>query len=84
MTDQPARVTPGEISDLLDQATRLMRDGGSLDVQIAYHEKKAMLLTRMAAYLDTAEAHQVAAQAWHDTATLARRRDTPAAQEVTR
>ena len=30
MTDQPARVTPGEISDLLDQATRLIRDGGSL------------------------------------------------------
>jgi hypothetical protein len=82
MTDQPARVTPGEISELLDQATRLTRDGASLDEQIAYHERKASLLTRIAADLDTAEAHEVAAQAWHYVGTLARQRET--APEVTR
>ena len=82
MTDQPAPVTPGEISDLLDQATRLTREGGTLADQIAYHERKASLLTRIAADLDTAEAHEVAAQAWHHVGTLARRRD--AATEVTR
>ena len=82
MTDQPARVTPGEISDLLDQATRLTREGTTLADQIAYHERKASLLTAIAAELGTAEAHEVAAQAWHYTATLARQRDT--VREVTR
>ncbi len=81
MTDQPARVTPAEISELLDQATRLSRQGGSLADQIAYHERKASLLTAIAAELDTAEAHEVAAQAWHYVGTLARSLD--AAQEVT-
>ena len=81
MTDQPARVTPAEISELLDQATRLTRDGATLADQIAYHERKASLLTVIAAELDTAEAHEVAAQAWHYVGTLARRRD--AAPEVT-
>ncbi|HEY2127658.1 MAG TPA: hypothetical protein VGH77_10780 [Streptosporangiaceae bacterium] len=84
MTDQPARVTPREISDLLDQATRLTREGGSLAEQITYHERKASLLTRIAAELDTAEAHEVAAQAWHHVGTLARRRDTETPAEVTR
>ncbi|HEX4659745.1 MAG TPA: hypothetical protein VH307_20350 [Streptosporangiaceae bacterium] len=75
MTDQPARVTPGEISDLLDHARQLMAGGASLDEQIAYHERKASLLSRCAADLDTAEAHQVAADAWHYVRTLATRRD---------
>jgi hypothetical protein len=70
MTDQPSRVTPGEISDLLDHATRLTRCGGSLADQIAYHERKANLLSRIADDLGTAEAHQVAAQAWEHLATL--------------
>ena len=41
MTDQPSRVTPAEISALLDQARRLITAGGSLDEQISYHERKA-------------------------------------------
>jgi hypothetical protein len=82
MTDQPARVSPGEISALLDHARQLSR-GSSLDEQIAYHERKASLLSRCAADLDTAEAHQVAADAWHYVRTLAARRDA-AAEEVTR
>jgi hypothetical protein len=74
MTDQPSRVTPGEISDLLDQAHRRTRDAPLAD-QIAYHERKALLLSRIAARLDTAEAHQVAADAWHYVGLLARQRD---------
>jgi hypothetical protein len=74
MTDQPSRVTPGEISALLDQARALARDAALAD-QIAYHERKACLLSRIAATLDTPEAHQVAADAWHHVAMLARQRD---------
>ena len=60
MTDQPARVTPAEISALLDHARQLAPDT-PLDEQIAYHQRKASLLSRVAADLDTAEAHVVAA-----------------------
>ncbi len=75
MTDQPARITPAEISALLDQARRLITASGSLDEQISYHERKAYLLSRIAATLDTAEAHAVAADAWHYVGDLARQRD---------
>jgi hypothetical protein len=74
MTDQPARVTPAEISALLDQARGLTRESPLAD-QIAYHERKASLLSRIAAHLDTAEAHQAAAAAWHHVGLLARQRD---------
>jgi hypothetical protein len=82
MTDQPARVTPGEISALLDHARRV-NPGASLDERIAYHEHKAHLLSRIAADLGTAEAHQVAADAWHQVAALARCRDGITSAEVT-
>jgi hypothetical protein len=75
MTDQPSRVTPAEISALLDQARRLRAEGGSLADQIAYHERKACLLSRIADHLDTPEARQVAADAWHYLRTLTRQRD---------
>jgi hypothetical protein len=75
MTDQPSRVTPGEISALLDQARRLIAEDASLADRIAYHERKARLLSRIAASLDTPEAHQVAADAWHYVRVLARQRD---------
>ena len=74
MTDQPARVTPAEISALLDQARGLTRESPLAD-QIAYYERKARLLSRIAASVDTAEAHQVAADAWHYAGQLARQRD---------
>jgi hypothetical protein len=83
MTDQPSRVTPGEISDLLDHATRLTVSATLAD-QIAYHERKANLLSRIAADLGTAEAHEVAAQAWEHLAALARRADAMTGAEVTR
>ena len=72
MTDQPARVTPAEIVALLDQARRLTRDAPLAD-QLAYHERKAELLSRIADRLGTAEACQVAADAWTYAASLASR-----------
>ena len=74
MTHQPARVTPAEISALLDQARGLTCES-PLAEQIAYHERKAELLSRIAASLDTPEAHRVAADAWHQVRILAVRRD---------
>jgi hypothetical protein len=74
MTGQPARVTPGEISALLEQA-RQLGPGASLDEQIAYHAQKADLLSRIAADLGTIEAHEVAADAWSYAASLCRRAD---------
>jgi hypothetical protein len=82
MTDQPARITPGEISALLDHARQMMNGGASLDEQIAYHEHKASLLSRCAADLDTAEAHLVAADAWNYVRTLAARRDAAVPEEA--
>jgi hypothetical protein len=71
--DQPARVTPAEISDLLDHASRLAF--APLAEQIEYHQHKASLLSRIAADLDTPEAHAVAADAWHYLSRLCRRAD---------
>jgi exonuclease VII small subunit len=84
MTDQPARVTPGEISALLDHTRHMISGSASLDEQIAYHEHKANLLSRCAADLDTAEAHLVAADAWHYVRTLAARRDATSPEEAPR
>ena len=81
MTDQPARVTPGEISALLDQCRQLMSGGASLDEQTAYHQRKASLLSG-APLLDTAEAQQVAADAWHYVRTLGARRDSTTPEEA--
>jgi hypothetical protein len=74
MTDQPSRVTPAEISALLDQANRLPLFAPLAD-QIAFHERKAALLTRIAADLGTPEAHDVAAEAWDYLRTLTRPAD---------
>jgi hypothetical protein len=82
MTDQPARVTPGEISALLDHARQLTSSGASLEEQIIYHQRKASLLSRVAADLDTAEAHQAAADARHYLGSLYRRADAQAGTEA--
>jgi hypothetical protein len=79
MTDQPARITPGEISDLLDQASGLIGTSSLAD-QITFHERKALVLSLLADRLNTPEAHRVAADAWHYVRTLAVCRDK---QEVT-
>lgn len=59
-----------EISELLGQARSL-----APDAQIGYHERKANLLSRIAADLDTPEAYQACAEAWHYLAALCRRGD---------
>ena len=71
MTDRPSRVTPADIRDLLDHALALDR-GATLAEQIAYHERKANLLSRIAADLGMTEAHEVAALAWEYLASLCR------------
>jgi hypothetical protein len=70
MTGQPRRVTPAEISDLLATARNLPFDAPPAQ-RLAYFEDKAEQLTRVAARLDTTEAHEVAAEAWDQVATLA-------------
>jgi hypothetical protein len=62
MTDQPSRVTPGEISALLDQARQLTPDTDPGE-RLAYFDRKADLLTRVAADLGTLDSHEVAAAA---------------------
>ena len=74
MTDQPARVIPGEISALLDQLRGITPDT-PLAGRIRFFERKADLLSRVAADLDTPEAHQVAADARHYAGMLTRQRD---------
>ena len=59
---EPARVTPAEISALLDHA-RQLHGGASLAEQITYHTRKTALLERVAADLGTTEAAQAAADA---------------------
>jgi hypothetical protein len=74
MTDQPARITPAEISIVLDQASGLI-DSSTLADQITFHERKAMLLSLLADRMNTPEAHRVAADAWHYVRTLTGRSD---------
>jgi hypothetical protein len=69
-TDQPSRVTPAEISELLSAARKLPLNA-PLGEQIAYFERKADLLTRIAAADDTADARAAAAEAWDQVAALA-------------
>jgi hypothetical protein len=80
MTGQPSRVTPAEISQLLDEARQLSRTAPPAE-QLAYHERKAQLLSLIAADLDTAEAHLAAAAAWHYAGELARQTFEPTGQE---
>jgi hypothetical protein len=71
MTVQPIRVTPADISELLDQAFSLPV-GAPVAELIAYHERKAALLSRIAADLGTPEAHDIAADAWDYLRALTR------------
>jgi hypothetical protein len=74
MTDQPAWVTPAEISAFLDHLRAITPDT-PLQERIRFFARKADLLSRVAADLDTAEAHLVAADAWQYVGMLARQRD---------
>lgn len=61
----PDRVTVAEINDLLSECLTLSRAGASASIgeRLAYHERKADLLSRIAAEQDTAHAHATAATA---------------------
>jgi len=72
MTDQPARVSPDDISTLLTQLAALSPDA-TLRERLDFHEHKAQLLTRIAAMAGTTDAHDVAAEAWFQCQQLARR-----------
>jgi hypothetical protein len=70
-TDQPSRVSPADIvSPLRDMAA--LRPDTPLAEQLAWHERKAQLLSQIAAGLDTAEAYLAASDAWHQCGQLAR------------
>jgi hypothetical protein len=69
MSDQPSRVTPADISQLLS-AARTLSAHAPLGEQIAYFERKAELLSRIAADMDTPEAHAVASEASDQLAAL--------------
>jgi hypothetical protein len=81
MTDQPRRVTPAEISALLSTA-RQLGPSAPLEERIAFHERKANLLSRIAEDLGTAEAHEAAADAWHQLSGLCRRAGATAGTEA--
>jgi len=68
-----SRVTPAEICELVAAARALPLDA-PLDDRAAFHERKALLMSRIARDLDTSEAYGVAAEAWHEAGALARRR----------
>jgi hypothetical protein len=84
MTDDlPARVMPGEIRALLDQMRAITPDT-PLAERIEFFARKADLLSRVAADLDTVEAYQVAADAWAHVARLACQRDEHRGAEESR
>lgn len=72
MTDQPARVTPADITALLREMSALTPDTPLAD-QLAWHQRKARLLNQIAASLDTRTAYLAAAEAWHQCGQLARK-----------
>ncbi|MGO9079857.1 MAG: hypothetical protein ACLQDY_12555 [Streptosporangiaceae bacterium] len=67
---QPRRVSPGEISDLLGQLDSHMSPAAAAAARLAFFDRKADLLTRIANDLDTDEARAVAANACARAAEL--------------
>ena len=65
-------MTPREINDLLDEQANLPRGvvHALTPARLAYQERKAELLSRIAAELDTTHAHATAAEAWRTLAEL--------------
>ena len=73
MTDQPRRVTPARSATCSTRPATSPRCAAGRAGHLPRAESH--LLSRIAADLDTAEAHQVAADAWHHVRALARRDD---------
>jgi hypothetical protein len=71
MTDNPARVSPDDISTLLAELTELAPDASPAE-RLTHHERNAKLLSRIAAVLGTTDASDVAADAWLECQRLVR------------
>ena len=71
-TDQPARVSAADIVSLLHDMATLTSET-PLRMQPAWYERKARLLSQIAASLDTAEAYLAASEAWHQCGQLVSR-----------
>jgi hypothetical protein len=71
-TDQPAHVGAADIAALLRDMAALTPET-PLRMQLAWHERKARLLSQIAAAIDTADAYLAASEAWHQCSQLARR-----------
>lgn len=73
MADQPATVSPADITAaLLGQVPPLPGDASPAE-QLAWHEGRARMLADIAVVTDTPKAHLAAADAWHECSLLARR-----------
>jgi hypothetical protein len=83
MPGEPRRVAPSEIGGLLDMARRLRPDS-PFSERLAYFERKASIFSRIAADLDTAEAHTVAADAWAYLSRLCREADAADTEDAGR
>ena len=69
MTDQPTRITPAELSDLLDRLCPVSRSAPAAR-RLDYLDWKAGLLSKLAADLGTPEAYLVSAAAWEQARDL--------------
>ena len=83
MPGEMRRVAPDEISALLEMLRRLKPDS-PFSERLTYFEAKASILSRIAAYLDTPEAHTVAADAWAYLSRLCREADAADTEDAGR
>lgn len=72
VSTEQSRVTAREVSEFVSESLALSRRGlsTSRETRLAYQQRKAELLSRIAARLDTAQAHATAADAWRRLAEL--------------
>jgi hypothetical protein len=71
MTEQPSAVTPANLTEALLALFSPLPAEASAAEQIMWHEGRARLLTDVAAFVDTPEAH-AAAGAWRECSRLVR------------
>jgi hypothetical protein len=71
MTEQLSEVTtPADLTAALLALFSPLPADASAAEQIVWHEGRARLLTDVAAFVDTPEAHAAAADAWHECSRL--------------
>jgi hypothetical protein len=72
MTEQPSAVAPANLIEALLALFSPLPAEASAAEQIMWHEGRARLLTDVAAFVDTPEAHAAAAGAWRECRGLIR------------